>query len=110
MTQASQRHKLETRDMADSAIELATLTFTFRGQFSAGLLITATVNGDSTGDLVSQTRLANAMTATEAAAAVATVLHAITGVNAVAAVGVITISFQAPNASVSTVNAVLAAD
>jgi len=110
MTQASQRHKLETQDMADSAIELAALTFTFRGQFSAGLLITATVDGDSTGNLASQTRLANAMTATAAAAAVATDLDALTGVNAVAVTGVITISFQAPNASVATVNAVLAAD
>jgi hypothetical protein len=101
MTQASQRHKNEVHDMADSQIiPDGALTFTFTGQFVEGLEILLHVGGDVS-NLTSRTRLANGMTATEAAAAATVDLTALTGVSATSLAGVITIAVEAPNTAVT---------
>lgn len=101
MTQASQRHKLETHDMADTtAIASGALTFTLTGNFIGGVLLQAYIGGDNT-DLYAEYRVPATTTAAAVATAFAAIIDALTGVSATALAGVITIAAEAPNATVT---------
>lgn len=110
MTQASQRHKLETGDMADTTIVASgALTFTLSGDFIGGVLLTFYIGGDST-DLVAEYRVPATTTATAVATAAASVIDGLTGVTASALSGVITIGVEAPNTAVTADKATIAND
>ena len=98
---ASQRHKLEIHDLADASVTYPDSdTVTFDGVFVPGLAFTVSVTGDVSGPLSADGKLVDA-TAAGAAAAVAAALDAVTGVNAVATLGSVDITAQAPNATVA---------